>query len=121
MADCPNSAASVIRSPGSEPTRPIPRVQCGPILTPLLPDRGERASPPAGISAAGFCRRAPKLRSLWWISLILMSLTLDRKVTLRDSRRQLDEPSPAKVLADGSIREKHCGCNRQRPAACAHA
>jgi hypothetical protein len=91
------------------------------ILNPLLPDRGERASHPAGISAAGFCRRAPRLRSLWWISLILKSLTLDRKVTLRDSRRQRDEPSPAKVLADGSTREKHRGCNRQRPAACAHA
>src|SRR5262249_55379911 len=41
--------------------------------------------------------------------------------TLRDSRRPRDEPSPAKVLADGSTREKHCGCNRQRPAPCAHA
>src|SRR5215813_10352811 len=93
----------------------------GVFSTPLLPDRGERASHPAGISAAGFCRRAPRPRSLWWISLILMSLTLDRKVTLRDSRRQRDEPSPAKVLADGSTCETHCGCNRQGPAACAHA
>jgi tRNA-splicing ligase RtcB (3'-phosphate/5'-hydroxy nucleic acid ligase) len=30
---------------------------------------------------------------------------------LRDSRRQRDEPSPAKVLADGSTCEKHCGCD----------
>src|ERR1044071_9896693 len=65
--------------------------------------------------------RVPGLRSLWWISLILMRLAPDREVTLGDSRRQRDEPSPAKVLADGSTCEKHCGCNGQGPAACAHA